>query len=166
MTLGIRIFVVAESAGAYLALYASAMIRSKKLCDVIACEPPHINIRAISFISGMFYVTRRDFIGLSYPREIFKERSLDTEFMKYMDPECSEVISALPPAILTTSRNDFLRKYTISYAEALAATGKEYKLVYYAEKNKDLIHAFPSIHPDLPESVDVHKKIDRWFREH
>lgn len=160
-----RVFAVAESAGAFLTEYAAAMHGSEKLCEVIGCEAPRTAIKAIAFVSGMFYTTLNDIAGLVYPSEIYGERCKDREFMAYMDPEHEEVIMNLPPSILLTSRNDFLRGYTIRYAEAMKKAGIPNKLVYYAEKKKELIHAFVTMYPELPESKDAVKKIDEWFRE-
>lgn len=159
-----RVFAVAESAGAFLTEYAAAMQGSEKLCRVIGYEAPKTGIKAIAFVSGMFYTTRRDLLGLVYPEEIYRERREDREFMACMDPENEEVINNLPPSILTTSKNDFLKTHTIKYAEALKRTGIKNRLVYYAEKNKQLIHAFVTIYPELPESKDAADKIDAWFR--
>lgn len=159
-----RVFAVAESAGAFLTEYAAAMQGSEKLCEVIGHEASRTAIKAIAFVSGMFYTARRDLIGMVYPEEIYGERSKDGDFMAYMDPEHEEVITNLPPSILLTSRNDPLRGYTIKYAEALKKAGVPNRLVYYAEKNKELVHAFVTLCPELPEAKDAAGKIDEWFR--
>ena len=161
-----RMFAVAESAGAFLTEYAVAMKGSEKLRRLIGYEPSRTEIKGIAFVSGMFYTTRRDLLGLVYPEEIYRERRGDREFMACMDPENEAVINNLPPSILTTSKNDFLKTYTIKYAEALKRTGIANKLVYYAEKNRKLVHAFVTIYPELPESKDAAGKIDDWFRTH
>lgn len=159
-----RVFVIAESAGAFLAEYAAAMQKSEKLCGQIGYEPPRTAVRAIAFVSGMFYTARKDLFGLFYPKAIYRERLEDREFMAFMDPENAEVIKNLPPSILLTSRNDFLRGYTMKYAEALKKAGIPNRLVYYAEKKKELVHAFVTLWPELPEAKDAAAKIDEWFR--
>ena len=157
-------YVIAESAGAYLATFATAMSGSVKLRNAIGYDASELKIRAIAFVSGMLYTTRRDMIGLVYSPEIYRERRKDKAFMELMDPENPEVTENLPPAILTTSRNDFLRKNTIRFAEALTNAGRKCKLIYYAEKDKRLAHAYVTMWPDLPESIDASDKIDEWFR--
>ena len=159
-----RVFAVAESAGAFLTEYAAAMQKSQKLSEQIGYEPSHTAVRGIAFVSGMFYTARKDLFGLFYPKAIYRERCNDSEFMAYMDPENEEVITNLPPSILTTSRNDFLRRATMRYAEAMKKAGIPNRLVYYAEKKKELIHAFVTLCPELPESKDAIGKIDDWFR--
>jgi acetyl esterase/lipase len=159
-----NINVLAESAGAFLTEYATAMTGSSRLCELIGYEPSRITINAIAFVSGMFYTTRKDLIGIIYPREIYGDRRKDREFMEYMDPEHPEVIKSLPPAIIVTSRNDPLHSYSLRYAEALKASGAESKLLYYADKDKRLVHAFVTMWPDLPESIEAMKEMDEWFR--
>lgn len=58
-----RIYLAAESAGAYLATYVAAMKKSKALQEAIGYPPSRINFRAISLISGMIYTTRKDATG-------------------------------------------------------------------------------------------------------
>jgi hypothetical protein len=58
-----RIYMVAESAGAYLATYVAAMKKSKALQDAIGYEPTRMKIRAMGLICGMFYTTRHDALG-------------------------------------------------------------------------------------------------------
>ena len=159
-----RVFVIAESAGAFLTEYAVAMKKSQKLREKIGYEASQTGIKAIAFVSGMFYTAGKDLFGRVYPPDIYGDRCRDEEFMALMDPENEEVIKNLPPSILTTSRNDFLRGYTIRYAEAMKKAGVPNRLVYYAEKNKDLVHAFVTLWPDLPESRNAMSKIDDWFR--
>ena len=42
---------------------------------------------------------------------------------------------------------------------------KEYRLIYY-DKAGHLPHAFCSLAPELPESIEVDKMIVSWFLEH
>ena len=159
-------YVIAESAAAYLAVYAIAMTGSEKIRSAVGYSASGLRIGAVAFVSGMFYTTKKDLIGLTYPPEIFRAKRKDDEFMALMDPENPEVICNLPPAILITCRRDFLRKYSFRFAEALVKAGRQYKLLYYAEKKKHLGHAFVTMWPDLQESRDAVSKIDEWFRSY
>ena len=55
-----RIYMVAESAGAYLATYVAAMKNSKALQNAIGYEPTKMHIKAMGLISGMFCTSRKD----------------------------------------------------------------------------------------------------------
>ena len=107
----------------------------------------------------------KDLIGFLYPREIFPEIRKNRWFKKYMNPESKVIMSRLPPMILISSKGDFLKKYTREYAKALEDAGHDSKLVYYGE-HKELKHAFPTLHPELPESRDALERVLRWFDQH
>lgn len=66
-----RIYLVAESAGAYLAAYVAAMKKSIVLQDAIGYKPTHMTFKAMGLISGMFYTTRRDSLGWFLSRSIY-----------------------------------------------------------------------------------------------
>lgn len=111
----------------------------------------------------MFYTTKKNIIGLLYPKAIYGDLRKDKTFMSYMDPENSRVISCLPPAILTSSRADPLKRASKQYYRALKAAGNKCRFLYYGQKNKELTHAFVNLRPYLPESRDALDKICEWF---
>ena len=158
-----RVFLIAESAGALLGVYAAAMAGSGKLRRATGCIPSELDIKAACFVSGMFYTTRKDPLGLVYPSAIYGDLRKDKEFMSLMDPENSEVVSNLPPSVLTSSRSDPLRSYTLSYHEALVKAGADSSLIYYGLKNKELGHAFVTMKPYLPQSLEAYDIMCRWF---
>ena len=160
-----RAFVIAESAGSLLAVYAAAMAGSERLRKATGCTPSKLSLKAACFVSGMFYTTRKDPLGLVYPSAIYGDLRRDREFMSLMDPENSEVTGNLPPSVLTSSRNDPLRSYTLRYHEALIKAGKDSSLIYYGLKNKELGHAFVTMKPYLPQSLEAYDIICRWFDE-
>ena len=160
-----RVFLIAESAGALLGVYAAALAGSEKLQKATGCTPSKLAVKAACFVSGMFYTTRKDPLGLVYPSAIYGERRKDSGFMSLMDPENSEVVSNLPPSVLTSSRNDPLRSYTLRYHEALVKAGADSCLVYYGLSNKELGHAFVTMDPHLPQSLEAYDIISRWFEE-
>ena len=67
-----RIFLTAESAGALLATYVSAMKDSEVLQKAIGYEPSIVRFKALGLISGMYYTQKRDPIGL-FLRSSFME---------------------------------------------------------------------------------------------
>lgn len=159
-----RIYLVGESAGAWLSLYTAAMTRSERIRRAIGLKAASIRIRGIVFVSGMFYTGKKDVIGLIYPRDLFGDRRKDPDFMQYMDPENEKVIKSLPPVVLTSSRADYLRKYTLSYARALKKAGHKCRLIYFPQEDKELVHAFVTLKPDLPESREAWEKIIRMIK--
>jgi acetyl esterase/lipase len=157
------VFMIAESAGAFLGLYAAAAARSPELGNILGCSSSRLDLKALAFVSGMFYTTKKNIIGLLYPKAIYGELRNDKTFMSYMDPDNRRVAGCLPPAILTSSRADPLKKASKQYYRALTAAGNKCRLLYYGQKDKKLTHAFVTLKPYLPESKDALEKICEWF---
>ena len=64
-----------------------------------------------------------------------------------------------------TSKEDMLERYTLDFAGELGNKGVEHFLRHMGS-DKKLIHAFPVIRPDYPESERVIDEIVTWFRFH
>ncbi|MDO5331077.1 MAG: alpha/beta hydrolase [Bacillota bacterium] len=160
-----RVFMVAESAGAYLATYAAAMRNSKALQDAIGYPPTRLRFKALGLISGMFYTTRKDALGLFLSRSFYGNDERSRRIAQYTNPEDPEIIYNIPPCYLVTSKADMLERYTLDFAGELGNKGIEHKLRHMGSY-KRLLHAFPVIRADLPESSRVADEIIEWFNEH
>lgn len=156
-----RIFLTAESAGAYLAIYSAAMKHSRRLQNAIGYEPTRMEFRALGLMSGMFYTDRNDALGFLLSDQFYGSKRMDPDFLELMNPEHPELVRNLPPTFLITSRGDFLNSYTLMYHKALKQAGKTTKLLYYGEN--DLGHAFPAIDPCHPKSIDATDRMLAWF---
>lgn len=159
------IYMVAESAGAYLAAYVAAMKKSKALQEAIGYEPTRMVFNAVGLISGMFYTTRKDALGWFLARSIYGKDERSLAMAKYTNPENPEIIYNIPPCYLVTSKADMLERYTLDFAGELGNKGVEHYLRHMGSDPK-LIHAFPVLRPDLPESERVIDEIITWFRIH
>lgn len=160
-----RIYVVAESAGSYLATYVTAMKKSKALQDAIGYEPARMSFKALGLISGMFYTTRKDPIGRFLAKSFYGKDERSLRMAEFTNPEHPEIIYNIPPCYLITSKADMLERYTLDFAGELGNKGIEHKLRHMGSDPK-LIHAFPVLRPDLPESERVIDEIVDWFRMH
>lgn len=158
-----RVLVIGESAGGFLSLYATALSSSRQLQVAMGLEPPKLHARGLALFGGMLYTCRFDPIGLVYRRSMYGERLNDEHFKELIDPEDPRVMSYLPPVFLVTSGADFLESYTLRFNNALSLAGHDHRLVYY-KKGKELVHAFPSLHPELPQSLEVLDALDDWFK--
>lgn len=156
-----RVFLTAESAGAYLAIYVAAMKNSKKLQEAIGYEPTRMVFKALGLHCGMFYTDRCDPIGWLLEDQFFGDKMADDNFKQYLDPENDEILRNLPPVFLTTSRGDFLNNYTLMYHEALKNAGRESHLVYYGAN--DLTHAFVATSTHKATSIDATDKMVDYF---
>ncbi len=157
-----RIYMVAESAGAYLATYVAAMKNSKALQDAIGYEPTKMHIKAMGLISGMFYTTRKDALGRFLSRSFYGKDKRSLAMAEYTNPEHPEIIYNIPPCYLITSKADMLERYTLDFAGELGNKGVKHYLRHMGSDPK-LIHAFPVLRPDLPESERVIDEIIEWF---
>ena len=160
-----RIYLVAESAGVFVSIFAIAMTRSGAVRRALGGRDPGVRVRAMAALSGMFYVNRKDLVGLVMTDNIVPRERDDEELAGMLNAERDEVVDALPPMLLVSSKGDFLRKYTLRYGDFLMARGKEHRMIYY-DKGKHLPHAFPSLAPEIPESLAVDQMMVRWFMEH
>ncbi len=158
-----RIYLVADSAGAFLAVYTAAMKGSEELQKAIGYKPTRMVFRALGLHSGMIYTLLTDPIGLLLSDQYYGDKSIDQNFLKYMNPEHPEIIKNLPPVFMTTSRGDFLNNYTLMYHQALKNAGKKSHLVYYGQK--DLWHAFPTFDSYNKYSLDAIGRMLAWFEE-
>ena len=150
-----RIFLVADSSGAYLAAYVSAMRDSIKLQNAIGHKPSRMGFAAVGFICGMFYPSKM------LMDQVFGNRREDKEFLKFMDPENPEIINNLPPAFLVTSCGDSLNNYSIRFNKALKAHGRPSKLMFFGDES--LMHIFPILHPESPKSLEATDSMLAWF---
>lgn len=146
-----RVFVVGDSAGAYLATYVCAMQNAPELAKAANVQPSYLDVKALGLISGMFYTRRLDKIGLSLPTYLYGEHYKKSAFYPYTNPEHPDIIQNLPPCYLITSHDDMLQRYTLDFANVLRKNNAPYSLINYP-KDKRLTHAFSVFHPELDAS--------------
>ncbi len=158
-----RVVVNVESAGAFPALYATAVLGSSYLQEAFGIQAPELYVRGLACFGGMLYTTADDPVGLVYHRAMYGDRLRDKDFMELMNPEDPRVESSLPSVLQVTSGADFLKAHTLRYDEALERAGHDHRLIYY-EEGAELTHAFPSLRPELPQSKEVLDELDAWFR--
>ena len=153
-----HIYGTADSGGACLLLYAVAMQKSKSLEQATNIKASIINLKALAFISGMFYTTKFDKIGLFLPSYLYGKKYKKSIFAPYLNPENPEIISSLLPCYLVTSHNDFLHNYTLNFEKSLTNYNIPHKLDNYP-KNSELTHAFSVFKPFIKESNDTIKSM-------
>ena len=150
-----RVFLVADSAGAYLAAYVSAMHGSRKLQNAIGHKPSKMVYAAVGFISGMFYTNK------VLQEQIYGSKRYDETFLKYMNIEHPEIIQNMPPAFLLTSCGDTFNNFSIRFNKALKEGGRTSKLLYLGDE--ELQHIFPIMNPEHPRSLEATEKMLAWF---
>ena len=159
-----RMLINAESAGSFPALYTAALLRSPILQNELGIEAPELPVRGLACFGGLLYTTGDDPVGLVYHRAVYGNRLRDKDFMELMNPENPRIETSLPSVLQVTSGADFLKSHTLRYDESLDRAGHDHRLIYY-EEGAELTHAFPSLRPELPQSMEVLDELDAWFRE-
>lgn len=158
------VHMVGDSAGAFLALYTAAIQRNPMLARASGVRPSYLEIQSMALISGMFYTTRKDSIGLFLPKALYGEGYKSHAFYPYLDPSVPAVGLSLPPCMLITSKRDKLFSYTKDLSQALHRCGTPHTLKNYGD-DPNLYHAFCVFEPELPESRMVIHDIINYFRE-
>ena len=152
-----RMFMVADSAGAYLACYVTAMHNSEKLCNAIGYKPSRMVYSAVGFLSGMFYTNK------TLQDQIYGDKRGDEDFKKFMSIEHPEIVNNLPPAFMLTSCGDTFNNYSLKFNKVLKAAGRPSKLVFFG--NEELQHVFPITNPEHPKSIEGTDKMLAFFEE-
>ena len=152
-----RMFLVADSAGAYLAAYVSAMHGSVKLQEAIGYKPSKMVYAAVGFLSGMFYTNKM------LQEQIYGDKRFDEKFLKYMNIEHPEIINNMPPAFLLTSCGDTFNNYSLRFNKALKKGGRTSKLLFLGDE--ELMHVFTITNPEHPKSLEATDKMLAWFEE-
>ncbi|MCR4762278.1 MAG: AMP-binding protein [Lachnospiraceae bacterium] len=156
-----RIYLVAESAGAFLATYVAAMQGSKRLQNAIGHKPSRFVFKAMGLISGMFYTAEDDILGKFMADQFFGEKLKDSSFMQYMNPNHPEIMNQMPPTFLITSKGDLLNRYTLDFQKHLKQFNMDSHLMYFGSQH--LTHSFLSFVPDCPEGVRALDRMLEWF---
>ena len=141
-----HVYMVGDSGGACLIMYTNAIQNNYEMARAAGVKPSDLHI------NGMFYTTKFDKIGMFLPKYLYGKNYKKSAFGKYVNPENNELIESLAPVWLVTSHNDYLRKYTLNFENALSKAGKECELIDFP-KDKRLTHAFSVFEPFLPESI-------------
>lgn len=158
-------YMVGDSAGAMLAMYASAIQRNPRLAKAAGIRPSYLEIMSLALISGMFYTTRMDKIGLVLPKAFYGDQYKKHPFYPYLNPDNIAVSMYLPPCMLITSKADHLRNYTYDLAASIRHNRAPCILRDYG-RDPNLYHAFSVFDPELPESWKVIEDIASFFTDY
>ena len=141
-----KLYLTGDSAGAYLCVYLAAARRCEDLAKA-GVTAPNCDFAAMGLISGMFYTTRFDKIGIFLPNYIYGRGWKRSPIREFTNPENRKLLRALPPSLIITGDGDYLRAYSHSFYTAAKSAGVECELLDIADVK--VIHAFAAM---LPES--------------
>lgn len=158
-----KLLLCGDSAGAYLCVYLTAMHKNAAMARAAGVPQLKPDIAALGLISGMFYTTRFDNIGIFLPNMVYGRTWRRSAFRAYIAPENPALIAALPPCFLATGRGDFLRHYSRDFAAALKKNGVQAELLDMDEPEK-LAHAFAAMLPETPAAQRVNAAMAAFLK--
>lgn len=154
-----------DSAGAYLCVYLAAMRENPAMAEAAGVSPVVPRIRALGFISGMFYTCCLDSIGMFLPDMLYGKGWRKRPFRPYTDPECTARAGNLPPSFLVTARGDFLRHYSRRFYRAISRDSAAHCLLDI-RGDRPLSHAFSAMLPETPEGRDANGQMAAFLLRH
>ena len=122
-------------------------------------------MNAAAFISGMFYTTRFDSIGLFLSNSIWGKGFRRRGIRRFTDPGYSGIAKHLPPCYLISGDSDPLLRYTRDFADALSVSDVAHEICIFPY-GECLGHAFPVFEPDLEESSQAMSDIAKFFDQY
>ena len=157
-----NICVVSDSAGSFLTLAAYALMKNKNFRRIFNLSAKNVDISAMAFISPMTHLLESGSLSLINEPARFglndEEKSFTDNVLKAF-----ENIN-LPPSIVVTSKEDFIRAQAKSLKIFLE--GRDTKNIFLDFRKTDgypLGHEFAVSHPDLSESKVVLNEISNFF---
>ncbi len=160
-----HVYATGDSGGACLLTYTVAMQHAPAAAKAAKVTPSSLHINALGLISGMFYTTKKDKIGLFLPKYLYGKNYKKSAFAPFVNPEHPDIVKALPPCFLVTSHNDYLKRYTLQFEKALARYQVPHDLLNFP-KNPKLTHAFSVFEPELDESLQTMKSMVDFLQKY
>ena len=145
-----KLFVTADSAGAFLASMAVASLHHpaemqpviRRLERYIPQKVQALRVTAMGFQSGMFYLYKGQ-VGLladNYMQKGWRKE----KYASNIRPEY--YCKLLPPCFLCSGKGDFLKGQTKRYVKLLKTNHQYHQFVFCNVKEAD--HAFAALHPE------------------
>lgn len=162
-----NVYMVGDSAGALLTVYALALQKNKRFASTVNIKPSKLKVNAAGLISGMFYTTRFDEIGIFMSKSLWGKGWKRRAIARFTNPGHDSIVGNLPPCYLITSGKDNLRSYTQDFMDALWRAGNRFGKFDCDPEGKDgrLTHAFPVFEPDYAESREAMKLMVDFFNQ-
>lgn len=157
-----KIFLTSDSAGSFLTLGAYALMKDENFREIFDLPAKSIEISGMALISPMTGLLKSG--SLSLINEPAR-RGLNEKQIPFTD-DILKSLAILPPTIITTSEEDFIRDQALSIKNFLDE--KNIKNIFLDFKKTDshpLGHGFAITHPDLEESGQVFMEINNFFKK-
>ena len=157
-----EIFILSDSAGSLLSLAAYALMKDSNIRNVFGINALDFDISGLAFISPMTGLVKSG--SLSLINEPAR-RNLTTEQIPFTVNILKALANTtLPPSIIITSEEDFIRDQALGLKNFLDSKNTENKFLDFKKKESyPLGHGFAISHPNLDESDFVIDEIIDFF---
>lgn len=159
-----KFYLISDSAGSFLSLAAFALMKDRSFREIFALSAKDFNLSAMAFISPMTGLVKTG--SLSLINEPARRSLSEKEI-----PFTENILRAfkntsLPPSLIVTSEEDFIRNQALDFKNFLDNNGIQNKFLDF-KKSSDhpLGHGFAVSHPDLTESKIVLEEISNFFNK-
>lgn len=159
-----KIFLTSDSAGSFLTLAALALMKDENFREIFGIKAKDIKISGMALISPMTGLLKSG--SLSLINEPAR-RGLTQDQIPFTDDILRALANTiLPPTIITTSEEDFIRDQALSIKNFLDEKNiKNIFLDFKKTNSHPLGHGFAITHPDLEESGQVFGEIKDFFNK-
>jgi acetyl esterase/lipase len=161
-----KIYIMGESAGAYLAAMTAVVLESPRLQDIFDVPNVDIDIDALALVSGLMELEHKS-IGYWGMRSVCLEKGYKKqEYYQNMMLKNIPEIENLPPVFMTTNGDDGLDFMTLDFEELLKENDLEYEF-YFIPKNKrkKLGHVFNVSYPEWDESIALNNAMLEYLMD-
>jgi len=164
---GDRLYISGDSAGALLSLFALSINSSLKLQTEFNLAGTGLKFRAAAMISIMLDTQRKDQM-MALSNQVSKKEDRGTPYRRYLlDPALLLEEAVLPPVIQFTSEEDLIQKDSYKLHHLLQEKNIEHEFHNYPKgTDHELVHVFPVMYPEYPESVEAYSLMDSFYQAH
>ena len=157
-----KIFLTSDSAGSFLTLGAYALMKDENFREIFDIKAKYIAISGMALISPMIGLLKSGSLSLiNGPARC----GLNEKQIPFTD-DILKAIAILPPTIITTSEEDFIRDQALSVKNFLDERNiKNIFLDFKKTSAHPLGHGFAITHPDLEESGQVFMEINNFLKK-
>ncbi len=160
-----QVFILGDSAGAFLAMYTTLIQNSPRLQALYGIAPAPFAIRGLGLVSGMFQLQSGMISGL---RKLFFGRDYkNSVYYQNMNFASLPEIAQLPPCYLVTSREDMIRKAVLEFDGILQRAGVPHLLRNWPKTpGVKLPHVFSVLFPQSEQSAETTKEMLEFLESH
>jgi acetyl esterase/lipase len=159
-----KVFLVGESAGAYLSVMMAMLSLSPPLSEALDIPAVKFKITAIGSSSGYFELEDPDISTFSI-RSICLAGVSDAYYRSLQLRNIAE-LNLLPPVFMTTNADDYYNYMSLYFEKLLQKNDVPYELVNITDPERELGHVFNVQHLDWEESQSVNAAMIAFFRRY